>query len=148
VGNYRELATEAMLWFENGMKLNRFDPFNYVGYAMCLHWLDRADEATSFFQKALELDPRNFIMMDRMGWHCLEVGKLLEAKGWFEKAILQARWHPAYRSKRYEQGVLYLQIIERRLNEKGPVAAALDQERGKTSGRANDAPSAAPPGKP
>ena len=110
--NYRELATEAMQWFDRGIKLNRYDPFNYFRYGMCLHWLDRHDEAGPYFQKALELDPKNYIVMGYMGIHSFELGDWAAAKTWFEKAIYQAHWSLAYKYKRFDLGDTYLRIIK------------------------------------
>jgi O-antigen ligase len=118
VGNYRDLASEALTWFQRGMKLNPYDPYNYLRYGMCLHWLDRSNEAAPYFQKALDLDPKSYFMMCHMGWHYLQLDDLPKAKLWFEKAVFQAHWHPQYRFTRYQTGLFYLNLVEQRLREK------------------------------
>jgi O-antigen ligase len=118
IGNYRELATQALGWFERGMKLNPFDPYNDLRYGMCLHWLDRHNEAFPYFQKALDLDPKSYFMMTHMGWHYLQLDDLQNAKLWFEKAIFQAHWHPQYRLTGYEAGQFYLNLTKERLSQK------------------------------
>ncbi len=118
VGNYRALATEAITWFERGTKLNRFDPYNFFRWGMCLHWLDRPDEAGPFFMKAIALDPRNYVIQGQVGWHYFQLGDLPEAKRWFTNAVFQAHWHPDPKFKRYETGYIYLDLIEKKLAEK------------------------------
>jgi O-antigen ligase len=58
--NYESLAKTAMEWFSRGMKLNPHDSYNYLSYGMCLDWLDRHDEAESYFNRADALDPNNY----------------------------------------------------------------------------------------
>ena len=48
--DYELQAKTAMDWFSRGMKSNPFDGNNYMGYGMCLDWLERQDEAESVFQ--------------------------------------------------------------------------------------------------
>jgi O-antigen ligase len=114
VGNYRELAAEAIPWFERGTKLNPLDPYNYLRWGMCLHWLDRPQDAGSYFEKAIELDPRNYYIQGHMGWYYFQLGDLDKAQSWFEKAIAQAIWHPETRFKRYETGYFYLDLIKKK----------------------------------
>ena len=116
-GNYRDLAAEAIRWFELGATLNRFDPYNHLRWGMCLHWLDRPTEAGPHFDAALGLDPRNYIIQGHVGWHYFQLGEWVEAKRWFEKAVFQAHWHPETKLKRYETGVFYLNLIEKKLRE-------------------------------
>jgi O-antigen ligase len=111
--SYHSQAEEALEWFERGMELNRFDPYNHLRYGMCLHWLDRPGEAAPHFRRALELDPRSYYMMAHMGWHHFQLGEYNEAKSWFEKALFQAHWHPDYRFKQYETARYYLDVIGR-----------------------------------
>jgi tetratricopeptide (TPR) repeat protein len=115
LAGYRELATAAMQWFELGIKLNRFDPYNYLGYGMCLHWLDRHGEAAPYFQKAIELDPRSYYMQDRVGWHYFQLEDYAQAKIWFEKAKFQAHWHPDPKLKNDVTAQIYLRLIEEKL---------------------------------
>jgi O-antigen ligase len=117
VGNYREQAAEAITWFERGTRLNPFDPYNFMGWGMCLHWLDHPDQAGAYFQKALDLDPRNYYIQGHLGWHYFQLGDLDQAEAWFKKAVYQAHWHPDPALKRYEAGYLYLRIIEEKRQE-------------------------------
>ncbi len=117
LGNYRELAAEAIQWFERGAKLNRFDPYNHVKWGMALHWLDRPDEAGPRFDAALKLDPKNYIIQGLVGWHYFQLGNWAESKRWFEQAVFQAHWHPDPQFKRYETGQIYLRLIEKKLAE-------------------------------
>jgi O-antigen ligase len=114
VGNYRELASEAIPWFQRGTKLNPLDPYNYLRWGMCLHWLDRPDEAGPFFQKAIALDPKNYYIQDRVGWHYFQLGDLDNAEIWFKKAVAQAIWHPDPKFKIDQTGKFYLDLINKR----------------------------------
>ena len=53
LANYKELAEEAMKYFQIAMRLNPFDPYNYMRYGMCLHWIGEGDKAAPYFQKAI-----------------------------------------------------------------------------------------------
>lgn len=118
-GPYREQATEAIEWFQRGIQLNRFDPYNYMGLGMCLHWLNRSEEAKPFFEKALALDPRNYVIQGHMGWHYFQLGDWAQSKHWFEEAASRSHWHPDPKVKRYEDAYVYLRIIERKMAEEG-----------------------------
>jgi O-antigen ligase len=120
VGNYRQLATEAIPWFERGTKLNPLDPYNYLGWGLCLHWLDRSEETERLFRKAIDLDPRNYYLQGQLGWHYFELGDLDQAQSWYEKAVFQAHWHPDDQFKRYETGRLYLDLIKKKRAENAP----------------------------
>ena len=50
--HYESLAQTAMGWFSRGIKLNPYDGYNYLSYGMCLDWLERHDEAESYFNRA------------------------------------------------------------------------------------------------
>ena len=118
VENYKELATAAVPWFERGTKLNQFDPYNYLGLGMCMHWLDRPDEAGPYFQKAITLDPKNYYIQGHVGWHYFQLAEWVESKRWFEKAIYNANWHPDPKFKRYETGIFYTNLIQQKLTER------------------------------
>lgn len=117
VGNYRELAAQALPWFERGMKLDPFNPFSFLSYGMCLHWLERPQEAGRYFDQALALDPRNYRVLSQVGWHFLQLGDWALAKNFYEKAVFQAHWDPEYRLTKYQDGLFYLNVIERRQAE-------------------------------
>ena len=56
--DYESLAKTAMDWFSRGMKLNPYDGYNYMGYGMCLDWLERHDEAGNLFQPRRRARPQ------------------------------------------------------------------------------------------
>jgi len=117
LGNYRQLATEAIPWFEVGTRLNRFDPYNYLRWGMCLHWLERTNEAGPYFAKALALDANNYYIEGLVGWHYFQLGDWEQSERWFKKAVYQANWHPDFYAKKYETGVFYLNLIEQKKRE-------------------------------
>jgi O-antigen ligase len=115
--NYRELAQAAIPWFDRGASLNQFDPYNFLRIGMCLHWLDRPDEAGPYFDKAIVLDPKNYYIQGLMGWHYFQLSDWDKAQSWFEKAVFQAHWHPETQLKRYDTGYFYLDLIKKKRAE-------------------------------
>src|SRR2546426_6220138 len=107
---YEKLARKAIDWFRRGITLNPFDAYNYIGVGMCLDWLDRHDEAASYFEQAVRRDPNNYYVLAHQGWHFVQVGDYHTAKAWFEKST-QIKWrdNPIAFS--------YLGIIDRKLRE-------------------------------
>jgi tetratricopeptide (TPR) repeat protein len=85
--DYQNLAKQAMKWFELGMRLNPYDPYNPMRYGMCLHWIGRHQEAGPYFAKALKLDPNNYYVVAHEGWHRVQLGDYAGAKSWFEKSL-------------------------------------------------------------
>jgi O-antigen ligase len=114
---YRQLAKDAIQWFELGTKLNPLDPYNYFRWGMCLHWLGQPEQTEPLFRKAIELDPKNYYVQGHVGWHYFQLGDLDKAQSWFEKAVFQAHWHPEPRLKVYETGRIYLDLIKKKKAE-------------------------------
>ena len=48
---YQSLAQQAMKWFEQAMKLNRYDPHALLRYGMCLHWLGQHEAAGAYLRR-------------------------------------------------------------------------------------------------
>jgi hypothetical protein len=117
LANYKELATEAIPWFERGTQLNPFDPYNYLRWGMCLHWLDHPEQTEPYFQKAIALDPKNYYIQGGVGWHYFQLGDWDKAQAWFEKAVFQAHWHPEPEMKLYKPGRFYLELIKKKRAE-------------------------------
>jgi tetratricopeptide (TPR) repeat protein len=88
--------------------LNRFDSYSYLRYGMCLDRLERYQEATPYFKRALELDPNGYYTVAHLGWHYFEMGDFAAAKPWFERSL---------KLKPVENTIAttYLAIINRRL---------------------------------
>jgi tetratricopeptide (TPR) repeat protein len=108
--NYRELALKAMEWYARGMKLNRYDGYNYLGYGMCLDWLERHSEAKPYFERAYQLDPNGYFTLVFIGRHYVEMGQYAAAKPWFERSLrLQWKDNPIAEN--------YLAIANKRLAE-------------------------------
>jgi len=85
--DFQKTAREAMDWFQESLKLNRYDPYPYMRYGMCLDWLDRHAEAEPYFKKALELDPNGYYVIAHYGWHYFQVADYANAKRWFERSL-------------------------------------------------------------
>ncbi len=89
--NYLQLAEQAMEWFSRGMKLNplgtdpRLSP--WAGYGWCLDWLGRSDKSGPYFQRANELDPKNYLIAARIGLHYIQAGNCAAARSWLEYSL-------------------------------------------------------------
>jgi hypothetical protein len=108
--DYRQLAKEAMDWFEKAMALNRWDSRSYAGYGWCLDWLDRSAEASAYFTKAEELDPNNYYNLNAIGLHYVHLGDYAAAKPWFERSA-RLEW------RGNDIAVNYIALLESRLLE-------------------------------
>ncbi len=90
-----EDATEnlesAIAWFEAAIAQYPIWAFNYVGLGMALDHLNRFDEATPYFERALQLDPNQHLVVAYMGWHQVNLGDYLSAKKYFDRS-LEIKW--------------------------------------------------------
>ena len=103
-----------MEWFRQGMQLNPWDPDNFLGYGMCLHWVRRYDETQPYFDKALTLDPNGAYTLARVGWHYLNLSRPTEARAWFERSL---RLKPHRRPDDNPFAAYYLEAVNQRLAE-------------------------------
>jgi tetratricopeptide (TPR) repeat protein len=108
--NYRDLAEQAMRWYEIAMRLNPYDPYPLLRYGMCLDWLDRSEEAQPYYDRALALDPNNHYLVAHMGWHYVQMGQWAAARAWFERSR-KLHWKDNIMADRY------LAIVWQRLLE-------------------------------
>ena len=83
----RSRAEEALVWYQKAMALNRFSPYNPLGYGMCLDWLGRTKEAAPYFAKALALDPNSYFIVGHQGWHLVNTGDYAGAQEYFEQSL-------------------------------------------------------------
>jgi O-antigen ligase len=54
-----EWVRAGIPWFERGLELNRWNPYNYLNLGMTYHWLKKPEKAADYFRKALEVDPNS-----------------------------------------------------------------------------------------
>jgi O-antigen ligase len=108
--NYESLAKTAMQWYERGMKLNPHDGYNYLGYGMCLDWLEKHAEAGPYFDRADALDPNGYFTAANIGWHYVQVEDYAAARAWLERSL---RLH----FQQNEAAASYLEITGRKLAE-------------------------------
>jgi O-antigen ligase len=81
--DYIQLANEAMQWYSKAAALNPYDPYAPMRLGMCLDWLKRSDEAEPYYRRALELDPKNHIVLAHFGWHYFQTGNYKESWRYF-----------------------------------------------------------------
>jgi Tfp pilus assembly protein PilF len=78
---------------------------------MCLDWEKKHDDALRCFERALELDPKNYYVIDHMGWHYVQVEDYERAKKWFLRATQIPHW------TQNPIAQIYLDIIRRHEEE-------------------------------
>lgn len=98
--HYRELAEQAMRWYEMAMRLNPYDPYPWLRYGMCLDWLEQHKEAQRYYDRALELDPNNHYLVAHMGWHYVQMQQWAAARAWFERSR-KLHWKDNLMADRY-----------------------------------------------
>jgi tetratricopeptide (TPR) repeat protein len=84
---YQDTAKEAIEWFGRGMEANRFDARFPLRIGMCLDWIGRTQEASSYFALADRLDPTNYYIALEEGRHCVELGDFEKAKYWLVRSV-------------------------------------------------------------
>jgi O-antigen ligase len=108
--NYEPLAKTAQDWYARTWKLDRFDANSFLRYGMCLDWLDRHDEAESYYNRAAALDPNNYFISANIGWHYAQAGDYAAARPWLQRSLrLEPHENPIAQS--------YLTLVEKRLVE-------------------------------
>lgn len=108
--DYKDLAEEAMKWFQKSMERNPYYGYNHLRYGMCLDWLGRKDEAAPYFKRAEELDANGYFTVAHQGWHLLNLGEYTAALPYFERSLrLKSDNNPIARK--------YLEVIHRKLLE-------------------------------
>ena len=105
-----KLIRAAIPWFERGINLNRWNPYNYMNLGMCYHWLKQPEKATEYFDRAMAMDPNGYYVIAMYGWHKLQLGDLPAARALFEKSF-RFQWN------NNELAKTYLEIVDRRLAE-------------------------------
>jgi Flp pilus assembly protein TadD len=113
---YRQLAEEAITWFQRSSRLNPYDPYNQMGIGMCLDWLGQHAEAGPYFERAVTLDPNNYSVLALLGWHLVQREEYAAAKEPLERSLqLQHAWHNPV-------AAAYLPVVKRKLDETGKSA--------------------------
>jgi O-antigen ligase len=111
--HYVDFAKQAMEWFKSGMKLNPWDPFNWLEYGMCLDWIgpdETKEDPEPYYRRAIELDPNGHSTAAYVGWHYAQSGDYAAARTWFERSL----W---LQPKDNEFPMNYLPIVEQRMLE-------------------------------
>lgn len=116
--NYQALAQQALLWLSRGTNCNPYDDRIYVALGRCLDWLERPNEAFSFFSRADELDPNGYYTSAFMGWHYIQIKDYAAARAWLDRSLRLQR-------KDNDLAVNYIEIVNTKLLE-----GATNQNRG------------------
>lgn len=112
---HRELALEALRWFEEAARLNPYNPAYRSWGGLCLDWIGEHARAEESFQAALKLDPEGRITSFLLGWHELQKGDTAAAQRWFLKSVTQG--YPPYPPAQD-----YLRILHERASSAPPAA--------------------------
>ena len=107
----KKLIVDAREWFQKGIRLNPYDPYNFMRIGMCLDWQGTHGDAAPYYEKALSLDPNNFYLIAHQGWHFVQTGDYAAAKQLFERS------RKLEVTDRNTIAPRYLSIIERKLKE-------------------------------
>jgi O-antigen ligase len=107
---WEETTRQAIAWFEKATPLNKWNPFNYINLGVCYDWLGDHEKAKSYFDKALELDPKGHWVLFWCGWHKLQTGELAEARKFFLDSY-NFYWQDNPDAKKY------LEIVDKKLAE-------------------------------
>lgn len=85
--NFRELAEEAMGWFDRAATLNPYDSYARLRYGMCLDLLGDHALATRHFLRALELDPNGGFTLAHVAWHYAQLEDWAKVKFYTERSL-------------------------------------------------------------
>jgi O-antigen ligase len=116
-GDYQQMATEALPWFQEAMRLNPWDPLSRLRYGMCLDWLGKHEEAERFYLEASKLDWNGYYTMAYLGWHYMQVGDVDGARKWFSRSR-NLNWEDNPIASRY-LGLLYQERHESQSTAEG-----------------------------
>lgn len=84
--DYATLAQQAMSWYARAMKLDPYDPYNFLRTGMCLDWLDKHKLAVAYYRQAERLDPNGCYTVANIGWHYVQIGDYAAAREYFLRA--------------------------------------------------------------
>ena len=76
-----------MEWYARGLKLDRYDGYNYLRYGMCLDWLGQHAEAGPYFSRAEALDPNGYYTVANIGWHYVQMEDYAAARSWLARSM-------------------------------------------------------------
>lgn len=108
--DYEDLAKTAMQWYARGLKLDRYDGYDYLRSGMCLDWLGQHAEAGPYFSRAEALDPNGYYTVANIGWHFVQIEDYAAARSWLARSV----------RLNYTDNVIgrsYLEICEHKLVE-------------------------------
>ncbi len=86
-GSHRELATEAMGWFERAWMLNPYDGYPRLRYGMCLDLLGDHQNATRHFLRARDLDPKGGFTLAYVAWHYAQMDDWAKVKEFTQRSM-------------------------------------------------------------
>jgi Tfp pilus assembly protein PilF len=102
---------DAIAWFEKGVQLNRWNPFNYINIGMCYHWLTEHEKATPYFEKAIALDPKGYHVLAMYGWHKMQLGDFQAAEKYLKDSVASTWFLEQHEAREW------LEFVQRSLAE-------------------------------
>jgi O-antigen ligase len=90
-GDYRDLAAQAIGWYQRGVTNNPLNGYNFMRWGMTLDFLERYAEAEPLFMRADELDPNGYYTSAHVGKHYFDAGQYAAARPWLERSLLLFR---------------------------------------------------------
>lgn len=125
--NSDALAHKGIEWFGRSIELNRFDGRSFINTALCLDWLERGQEAAPFVEKALELDPNNYFILNGVGLHYVSLGNYAAARPFFERSR-RLQWKNNPIADSYVK-IVNERILESATNNAGDLRRILNENR-------------------
>ena len=111
--DYETLAATAIEWFQRAIQANPYHVSSMTRLGMCLHWINRPQEADPWFQRARALDPNGYYTLALVGWHYVQRGEWAKAKEALERSL----WTKPNDNK---AATTYLRVVEDRLKTEAP----------------------------
>ena len=106
--NRGENLEAAIDWFHAAIERYPTWAFSYSGIGMALDQLRRLEEASPYFEKAVQLEPNQHQIIAFMGWHQVNLGDYVAAKKYFDRS-LEIKWWDNHIP------LTYLRLIEPKL---------------------------------
>lgn len=86
-----ENLESAIEWFQAAIERYPAWAFSYIGIGMALDHLNRFDEATPYYDRAVQLEPNQHQIIAYAGWHQINLGDYVAAKRFFDRS-LEIKW--------------------------------------------------------
>jgi O-antigen ligase len=81
------LAEQALAWYAKVVRLDPHYGYGYLRTGMCLDWLGKTAESSSYYTQAEPLDRNGYFMVANIGWHYVQIGDYAMARQYFIRSM-------------------------------------------------------------